>query len=132
LGPRALSPVGVLGTRYYLTQRTIRNLLDQSMGSNFSVGAIGSQAHGKVGQALKTPVAEAVASLRTAETLWMDETYFPREGIVNWVWAAVRPLLAVFAICPSRARYLILDFIGDGRHRCHGDHGPLCRLRVHR
>jgi hypothetical protein len=29
LGPRALSLVGVLGTRYHLTQRKIRNLLDQ-------------------------------------------------------------------------------------------------------
>lgn len=45
LGPRALSLVGVLGTRYHLTQRKIRNLLDQLMGLSFSVGAI-SQAHG--------------------------------------------------------------------------------------
>ncbi len=85
LGPRALSLVGVLGTRYHLTQRKIRNLLDQLIGLSFSVGAI-SQAHG------------------------MDETHYPREGIGNWVWAAVQPLLAVFAIYPSRARYV--DFIG--------------------
>ncbi len=112
LGPRALSLVGVLGTRYHLTQRKIRNLLDQLMGLSFSVGAI-SQAHGKVACALKTPVAEAAASLRSAKALWMDETHYPREGIGNWVWAAVQPLLAVFAIYPSRARYVILDFIGD-------------------
>jgi len=112
LGPRALSLVGVLGTRYHLTQRKIRNLLDQLMGLSFSVGAI-SQAHGKVAVALKAPVAEAAASLCTAEALWMDETHYPREGINNWVWAAVQPLLAVFAIYPSRARYVILDFIGQ-------------------
>ena len=40
LGPRALSLVGVLGTRYHLTQRKIRNLLDQLMGLSSSVGAI--------------------------------------------------------------------------------------------
>jgi transposase len=112
LGPRALSLVGVLGTRYHLTQRKIRNLLEQLMGLSFSVGAI-SQAHGKVARALKTPVAEATASMRSADALWMDETHYPREGIGNWVWAAVQPLLAVFAIYPSRARYVILDFIGD-------------------
>jgi transposase len=112
LGPRALSLVGVLGTRYHLTQRKIRNLLDQLMDLSFSVGAI-SQAHGKVARALKTPVAEAVASMRSADALWVDETRYPREGIRNWVWAAVQPLLAVFAIYPSRARYVILDFIGD-------------------
>lgn len=111
LGPRALSLVGVLGTRYHLTQRKIRNLLDQLMGLNFSVGAI-SQAHGKVAQALKTPVAEATASLSESKALWMDETHYPREGVANWVWAAVQPLLAVFAIYPSRARYVILDLIG--------------------
>jgi len=102
----------VLGTRYHLTQRKIRNLLDQLMGLSFSVGAI-SQAHGKLAQALKTPVAEAAASLCSADALWMDETRYPREGIANWVWVAVQPLLAVFAIYPSRARYVILDFIGD-------------------
>ena len=112
LGPRALSLVGVLGTRYHLTQRKIRNLLDQLMGLSFSVGAI-SQAHGKVAHALKAPVAEAAASLCKAEALWMDETHYPREGIGNWVWAAVQPLLAVFAIYASRARYVILDFIGE-------------------
>ncbi len=112
LGPRALSLVGVLGTRYHLTQRKIRNLLDQLLGLSFSVGAI-SQAHGKVAVALKAPVAEAAASLCTADALWMDETHYPREGIGNWVWAAVQPLLAVFAIYPSRARYVILDFIGE-------------------
>ena len=112
LGPRALSLVGVLGTRYHLTQRKIRNLLEQLMGLSFSVGAI-SQAHGKVAVALKAPVAGAAASLCTANALWMDETHYPREGIANWVWAAVQPLLAVFAIYPSRARYVILDFIGE-------------------
>jgi transposase len=112
LGPRALSLVGVLGTRYHLTQRKIRNLLDQLMGLSFSVGAI-SQAHGKLAHALKAPVAEAAASLCKAEALWMDETHYPREGIANRVWAAVQPLLAVFAIYPSRARYVILDFIGE-------------------
>ena len=112
LGPRALSLVGVLGTRYHLTQRKIRNLLDQLMGLRFSVGAI-SQAHGKIAGALKAPVAEAAASLCKADALWMDETHYPREGISNWVWAAVQPLLAVFAIYPSRARYVILDFIGE-------------------
>ena len=112
LGPRALSLVGVLGTRYHLMQRKIRNLLDHLMGLSFSVGAI-SQAHGKVAGALKAPVAEAAASMRSADALWMDETHYPREGIGNWVCAAVQPLLAVFAIYPSRARYVILDFIGD-------------------
>jgi transposase len=112
LGPRALSLVGVLGTRYHLTQRKIRNLLDQLMGLRFSVGAI-SQAHGKVANALKAPVAEAAASLCNADALWMDETHYPREGIANWVWAAVQPLLAVFAVYPSRARYVMLDFIGQ-------------------
>ena len=114
LGPTALSLVGVLGTRYHLTQRKIRNLLDQLidqlMGLRFSVGAI-SQAHGKVAHALKAPVAKAAALLCRADALWMDETHYPREGMANWVWAAVQPLLAVLAIYPSRARYVILDFI---------------------
>ena len=78
LGPRALAVVGVLGTRRYLMQRKIRNLLDPLLGLNFSVGAI-SQAPGKTAAALKTPVAEAATSLGRAPALWMDETRHPRE-----------------------------------------------------
>jgi transposase len=111
IGSRALALVGVLGTRFHLTQGKIRDLLAQVLGVDFSVGAI-SQAHGKVAQALKAPVHEASRSLAQAPLLHMDETRYPREGQVNWVWAAVEPKLAVFSILPSRARYVIHDLIG--------------------
>ena len=42
---------------------------------DFSVGAI-SQAHGKVSEALKVPLAEAAASLPKAAVLHMDEPRF--------------------------------------------------------
>lgn len=111
IGPRALALIGVLGTRFHLTQGKIRDLLAQTLGLDFSVGAI-SQAHGKVAAALKAPVAEAAASLSAASVLHMDETRYPREGSANWVWGAVQPKLAVFSILPSRARYVALDLIG--------------------
>lgn len=111
IGPRALALIGVLGTRFHLTQFKIRDLLAQMMGLDFSVGAI-SQAHGKVAAALKAPVAEAAARLVDASVLYVDETRYPREGSANWVWAAIQPKLAVFSILPSRARYVILDMIG--------------------
>ena len=114
IGPRALALVGVLGTRYHLTQFKIRDLLAQLMGVDFSVGAI-SQAHGKVAAALKAPVAAAMATLGQAPVVHMDETRYPREGSTgsaNWVWAAIQPRLAVFTVLPSRARYVIHDLIG--------------------
>lgn len=111
IGPRALALIGVLGTRFHLTQFKIRDLLAHTLGLDFSVGAI-SQAHGKVAAALKAPVAEAAASLSDAPVLHMDETRYPREGSANWVWAAVQPKLAVFSILPSRARYVAQDLIG--------------------
>ena len=111
IGPRALALVGVLGTRYHLTQQKIRDLLAQLMGVDFSLGAI-SQAHGKVAQALKAPLAEAAASLCEASVVHMDETHYPREGSANWVWGVVQPSLVVYSILPSRARYVIHDLIG--------------------
>lgn len=111
IGPRALALIGVLGTRYHLTQFKIRDLLAQMMGLDFSVGAI-SQAHGKVAAALKAPVAQAMASLPAARVLHMDETRYPREGSANWVWAAVQAKLALYSVLPSRARYVINGFIG--------------------
>ena len=112
IGPRALALVGVLGTRYHLTQQKTRDLLAQLLGVDFSVGAI-SQAHGKVAEALKAPLAEAAASLRNASVLHMDETHYPREGSANWVWGVVQPRLVVYSVLPSRARYVIHDLIGQ-------------------
>ena len=111
IGPRALALVGVLGTRFHLTQFKIRDLLAQLMGVDFSVGAI-SAAHGKVAAALKAPVAQAMGTLGQAPVVHMDETRYPREGTGNWVWAAVQPKLAVFTLLPSRARYVIHSLIG--------------------
>jgi transposase len=113
IGPRALALIGALGTRYHLTQFKIRDLLAQVTGVDFSVGAI-SQAHGKLAQALATPVSEAIKSLATAPILHMDETRYPREGISgNWVWGVVSPTLAVYSLLPSRARYVITSLIGE-------------------
>lgn len=93
----------MLGTRYHLTQFKIRDLLAQTMGLDFSVGAI-SQAHGKVAAALKAPVAEAMALLPGARVLHMDETRYPREGSFNWVWAAVQARLALYSVLCHRGR----------------------------
>ena len=112
IGPRALALIGVLGTRYHLTQFKIRNLLAQLMGVDFSVGAI-SQAHGKVAAALKAPLYAAMDTLAHAPVVHMDETRYPREGSANWVWAAVQPKLAVYSLLPSRARYVIHNLIGQ-------------------
>lgn len=112
IGPRALALIGVLATRYHLTQFKIRDLLAHMMGLDFSVGAV-SQAHGKVAQALKAPVQEAARTLAQAPLVHMDETRYPREGqSANWVWAVVAPSLVVFSVLPSRARYVIHDLIG--------------------
>lgn len=112
IGPRALALVGVLGTHYHLTQFKIRDLLARLMGVDFSVGAI-SAAHGRVAQALATPVRQAADTLASAPVLNTDETRYPREGSGNWVWAVVQPKLVVFSVLPSRARYVLTSLIGE-------------------
>lgn len=79
LGPRALALIGLLGTRFHLTQLKTRDLLAQLLGLDFSVGTI-SQAQGQVAAALKAPVDEAAAALAGAPVLHMDETLYPRQG----------------------------------------------------
>jgi transposase len=113
IGPRALAVIGVLGTQYQMPQMKIRDLLSQLTGLSFSVGAI-SQAHGKLAAALAAPVAEATRGLAAASVVHMDETRYGREGSSgNWVWAAIQQRLAVYAVLPSRARYVIHDLIGE-------------------
>lgn len=112
IGPRALALVGVLASQYQLPQFKVRDLLAHILGVNFSVGAI-SQAHGKVAQALRAPVAAAERHIaQSTAAVHMDETRYPREGSLNWVWAAVQPKLAVFSILPTRARYVAQSILG--------------------
>jgi transposase len=112
IGPRALALIGMLDTRYQLTQGKTRDLLAQVLGLDFSLGAI-SQAHGKVAQALYVPVHEATRLLAASPVVHMDETRYPREGTSgNWAWAMVAPAGAVFSVLPSRARYVIDDLLG--------------------
>lgn len=71
LGPRALSLVGVLGTRYHLTQRKIRNLLDQLMGLSFSVGAI-SPAQVALAWQMRQPGIVAPIASATSLRQWQE------------------------------------------------------------
>ena len=112
IGPRALALIGVLATRYHLTQGKVRDLLAQVLGVDFSLGAV-SQAHGKLARALYVPVHEAARRLAESAVVHMDETRYPREGTSgNWAWAMVAPAGAVFSVLPSRARYVLDDLIG--------------------
>ena len=113
LGPRALALIGVLGTRYHLTQGKVRDFLAQVLGLDFSVGTV-SQAHAKVALALAAPVLEAAQTLSQAPVVHMDETRYPREGSTGqWVWGVVTPRVVVFNLLPSRARYVIHSLLGE-------------------
>jgi transposase len=111
IGPRALALVGVLGTRYHLTQMKVRDLLADVVGVDFSVGAI-SQAHAKVALALKAPLIEVAAALAEAPVVQVDETHYPREGAGNWAWTVVTPKLVSYSLLPSRARYVAVSLLG--------------------
>ena len=112
IGPKALALIGALGTHYHLTQFKIRDLLAQMMGVDFSVGAI-SQAHGKVAQALKAPVAALADFVVQAPVKLMDETRYPREGAGNWAWVVVTPKAVWYSLLPSRARYVATSLVGE-------------------
>ena len=66
--------------------------------------------------------------MRQADTLWTDETYYPRERISNWVWAAIAG-----GICDLSISGTVRD-PGFHRRAVHGrgDLGSLRGLRVHR
>ena len=82
------------------------------MGVDFSVGAI-SQAHGKVAQALKAPVAALADFVVQAPVKLMDETRYPLEGAGNWAWVVVTPKAVWYSLLPSRARYVATSLVGE-------------------
>lgn len=112
LGPRALGLVGILAGRYHLSQDKIRSLLGELMGIRFSLGAV-SQAHGKVAQALESPVGELNAALAQAPVRHADETSHQSHAHPMWLWAVVAEWGARFAIHASRAAWVARELLGE-------------------
>jgi transposase len=116
IGPKALALVGVLSTKFHLTQGKIRHLLDELLGIRFSIGAV-SQAHGKVSEALTAPAAQLHAAIKAQAVKHLDETRYPQEGHPNhWAWAVVTPQMVSYTLLPSTARYVAHDLIGEKPH----------------
>ena len=85
MGPNLLSYIAVLAGQYHLCVRKIRSLLQEQLGTTFSIGAI-SEAQTKVASIL-TPLHHAIRyGIRKVPLMHVDETSHPRNDEESLRW----------------------------------------------
>ena len=114
MGPNLLSYIAVLAGQYHLSVRKIRSLLQEQLGTTFSIGAI-SEAQTKVASML-TPLHHAIRDgIRKAPLMHVDETSHPRndEESLRWCWLAASEDLVYEKILFSRSAHSAKTVIGQ-------------------
>jgi len=120
-GDRLAALASLLVGKYRLSKRLVKDALSDMLGVELSVGSV-SNLEGEMSDALASPTAEALASVRASEVVNADETGFAqgREGGRAgraWLWVVASALVVVFHIARNRsgkvARHLLgADFAG--------------------
>jgi transposase len=113
LGPRAQATVALLTGRFRLSRRGAQEAMNVLCGIDLSLGSITAMEQ-VTSAALAKPYEEALATVRSADVVYADETgWRERRGARAWLWAAVTVGLAVFWIDPRRNRAAFRRFLGD-------------------
>jgi transposase len=127
-GPGLQATVAVLRGQYHLSQRATADLCGTLLEAPLAASSVAGLC-GQTAAALAAPVAEAQATLRTAQQANGDETRWPRPqaGQTQWLWVVVTSLVSVFTIAASRSSTVIKGLLGE--HFC-GVLGSAGALRV--
>jgi transposase len=111
-GPRLLATIALLTGGYRLSKRQVQAALSDLLGLSISVGMI-AKAERKAAAVTAEPVGEALASIRDASALCVDETGW-REGRRRaWLWTAVGPDATAFRIDRSRGADALHALVGE-------------------
>ena len=114
MGPNLLSYIALLAGQYHLSVRKTRSLLQEQLGTTFSVGAI-SEAQTKVASML-TPLHQAIrAAIQKAPFVHVDETSHPRndEESLRWCWLVSSDRLVYEKILFSRSAHSAKSMLGE-------------------
>ncbi len=109
-GPNLVALVSWLSGKFRLSKRSVKELLSDLMRTEVSLGTVSKMEH-EMSCALAAPVEEARTFVHKQDVAHGDETGWRECNIKAWLWVAVTPLVAVFAIARSRgakvAKYLL-------------------------
>jgi transposase len=111
-GPRLTAVIALLGGRYRLSRREVRQLLQDLWAVRVSLGAVVRQEQAQ-SAALAPVVEEARAAIQQAAVVNMDETGWRQERQRAWLWTAVTAELTVFLIHRSRGGAVVEALLGS-------------------
>lgn len=121
LGPRALSILALLSSRFHLSKRLIVELCQELLGLVVSVGTVSASDH-QVSEAVAPAVAEAHQYVQQQPVVNADETSCPQgnadgqnpTGTKGWLWVAVTAWVTVFMVRLSRGQQVAKALLGEG------------------
>lgn len=112
-GPRLVAFCGLLMAYFRQSKRRTALFLEDLLGQP-CCPSLTVKMQNQVSQALAEPYQELNAALTDQPQVFMDESP-TKEGTTRaWLWTAVAPTFAVFAICLSRAATAIGQLLGEG------------------
>jgi len=115
-GPRLVAFAGLLMGYYRQSKRRTAQFLQDFLKMPCS-GGLTVKMHCQVAQALEEPYEELKARLGEQSQVFMDETPTKQGQDKAWLWTAVAPSFAVFAIFPSRKAEALDKLLGNGFER---------------
>ena len=112
VGPRLAAIMSTLSGRYHLSKRQVQEALHSILGVDVGLGSV-SNVEQRVSQALAPAYDAALVAVQTSPVVHADETSWPENSYLAWLWGAATADLAVFQINHSRgadaARRLLSD-----------------------
>jgi transposase len=111
-GPRLVAFAGLLMAYFRQSKRRTSLFLQDLLGQPCSP-SLTVKMQNQVAQALETPYQELQESLPDEPQVFMDESPTKEANQKAWLWTAVAPLYAVFAIFSSRAGTAVGHLLGE-------------------
>jgi transposase len=109
-GPRLQAIIAVCGGAYRMSKRSTEELVRDFFGVELALGTI-SNIEQYVSAALEGPMQEALAHLKNARAVHLDETSWFQRACRAWLWTAVTARVSVFLIRPRRTKSVALELI---------------------
>lgn len=111
-GPRLIAFTGLLMAYFRLSKRRAAMFLQDLLGQPCCPSLTVKMEH-QVAQSLKVPYEELQQALATQPQVHMDESPTKEAHQKAWLWTAVAPLFAVFAVFSSRAGTAVGSLLGE-------------------
>lgn len=109
-GPRLQAIVAVCSGAYRMSKRSVEEVVHDFFGVELSLGSV-SNIEQYVSAALEGPMLEALAHLKSARAVHLDETSWLQRACRAWLWTAVTARVAVFLIRPRRTKAVAVELV---------------------